>query len=90
MVKNRRQNVPKSDFQSQFLTSKILLIFLKKFWLQYEMFLSNSVDMMKNLHMGLPYGPYPNSLIQDGKTKMTRKKLHFVNSRSFEALALLN
>ena len=30
MAKNRRQKVPKSDFQSRFSTSKILRIFLKK------------------------------------------------------------
>jgi hypothetical protein len=30
MAKNSRQKVPKSDFQSQFSTSKIIQIFLKK------------------------------------------------------------
>ena len=106
MAKNRRQKMPKSDFQSRFSMSKIIRIFLKKnsleninlgahflflsilcsmkierllflkflkflaffdsyfwpfnkkpmpfsrsvrSWLQFEMFLSNSVDMMKNL-----------------------------------------
>ena len=34
MVKNRRQNVPKSDFQSQFLASKIIQIFQIKFSLK--------------------------------------------------------
>ena len=34
MAKNRRQKVPKSDFQSRFSTSKILRIFLKKFSLK--------------------------------------------------------
>ena len=30
MAKNSRQKVPKSDFQSQFSTSKIIRIFIKK------------------------------------------------------------
>ena len=34
MAKNRCQKVPKSDFQSQFSTSKLLWIFLEKFWLK--------------------------------------------------------
>ena len=33
-AKNSRQNVPKSDFQSQFSTSKIIRIVLKKFSLK--------------------------------------------------------
>ena len=34
MAKNSRQKVPKSDFQSQFSTSKIIGIFQKKFSLE--------------------------------------------------------
>ena len=34
MAKNRRQKVPKSDFQSRFSTSKILWIFLRKILLK--------------------------------------------------------
>ena len=34
MAKNRRQKVPKSDFQSRFSTSKIIRIFLKKISLE--------------------------------------------------------
>ena len=34
MAKNSCQKVPKSDFQSQFTTSKIIRIFLKKFLLE--------------------------------------------------------
>ena len=34
LAKNNRQKVPKSDFQSQFSTSKIIRNFLKKFSLK--------------------------------------------------------
>ena len=46
MAKNRRQKVPKSDFQSRFSTSKILWIFLKKNFVekyQFRTFLFLSV-----------------------------------------------
>ena len=42
MAKNRRQKVPKSDFQSRFSTSKILWIFLKKF-------------LLKNINLGATF-----------------------------------
>ena len=42
MAKNRRQKVPKSDFQSRFSTSKILQIFLKKI-------------LLKNINLGATY-----------------------------------
>ena len=42
MAKNRRQKVPKSDFQSQFSTSKMLRIFLKKI-------------LLKNINLGAPF-----------------------------------
>ena len=43
MAKNRHQKVPKSDFQSQFSTSQILWIFLKKKFL------------LKNINLGATF-----------------------------------
>ena len=42
MAKNRRQKVPKSDFQSRFSTSKILQIFLKR-------------NLLKNINLGATF-----------------------------------
>ena len=38
MAKNSRQKMPKSDFQSQFSRSKIIRIFLKKFFIEKYQF----------------------------------------------------
>ena len=52
MAKNSRQKVPKSDFQSQFSTSKIVKIFIEKIFVEAS---TNLRINDKSFCLGLKY-----------------------------------
>ena len=85
MAKNSHQKVPKSDFQSQFSTSKIIRIFLKIFFVEEYQFMSTFYVFTSLLHQNGLFGL--KIMVKSGLEKFILKSLH-AEIRSFLLLNL--